>query len=85
VELLALDVLRVSLNGRKIDGEIQRRRADATDRAETKDLVGGGSEGVQIDDRNRVVEGLGDKQLPLSALPRLLGPQSCLGRHDILI
>ena len=68
-----IDVVRVSLNGRKIDGQIQRRRADATDRTQTKDLVGGGSEGDEVDDRDRVVEWLTDKQLPYAPVPACTG------------
>ena len=35
-----VDVIHVPLNGRKIDRQFQRRRADASNRAWTKDLVG---------------------------------------------
>jgi hypothetical protein len=48
----------------QIDRSVQRIRADATDRAGTKDLVRDDSDDDEINDRNRVVERLAEKQLP---------------------
>jgi hypothetical protein len=56
--------VRVSLNGRKIDRQFQRRRADARNRIWTEDLIGGDSDEFEVDDGDCVVERLADKQLP---------------------
>jgi len=68
-----VDASSVSLNGRKIDWQFQRRRADAVNRARTKDLVRGGSEDCEISDGNCVVERLADKQLPCRPRGRRIG------------
>jgi hypothetical protein len=59
-----LTFINVSLNRGEINWQLQEGRTDASNRTQTEDLIGCGSEDYEIDHGNRIVERLADKQLP---------------------
>ena len=58
-----VDVIGVSVNGGKINRPVQGPRLDAADRPKSEGQVGGISDDTEIDDGDRVVKRLADKQL----------------------
>jgi hypothetical protein len=75
----------ISRNGRKIDRQFQRRRADARNRVWTEDLIGGDSDDFEVDDGDRIVERLADKQLPRRELRCRVVHEHAKPRLDTLV
>jgi len=80
-----VDVICADINGGKIDRQIERIRTDALQRTQAKHLVRGISGHDEIDDRDRVVERLGDEELPHDGGIRIGVHDHSEPRRDIVV